>query len=82
MLGEGLDYKGKIGVVGRGDLSIFGGTNLRHEQHHRDVGPSETRAYRLQLRVLNQFGRGAFANREFYNYLRQGFIKGSRTGTP
>jgi len=47
---------------------MYAGTAGVHERTHRD-GPdrSEHAAYTEQLRVLQKFGPGAFANTAFYD---------------
>lgn len=72
-------FPAPVGQVKRPDFIITGATNARHEQAHRDRGASERAAYTLQLRVLNQFGPGAFANKEYYKLLKSYLENAART---
>lgn len=44
----GADLPG-AGHVPASDIAIIIGTNLRHEEYHRDVGPSERLAYQVAV---------------------------------
>jgi hypothetical protein len=67
--GKSRDY----GLCKSGDSDgvLYGGTALRPEQSHRDHYPrgdsSEHAAYSLQLKLLQQYGPGAFKSRGFYD---------------
>lgn len=78
ILGSGLDYKNNIGFVPSSDLAEFSGTNIRHEEYHRDVGRSEGRAYSIQLQILNKFGPGAFMNKAWFNAMQKGLQQNTK----
>jgi RHS repeat-associated protein len=67
---------------GDSDGVLYGGTALRHEQVHRDNYPrgdtSEHAAYSLQLKLLQQYGPGAFKSRDFYATAIEHVSKGSK----
>ncbi len=64
------------------DGVLYGGTALRHEQVHRDNYPrgdsSEHAAYSLQLKLLQQYGPGAFKSRDFYDTAVTHITEGSK----
>jgi hypothetical protein len=72
-------FPAPVGRVTKPDFIITGATNARHEQTHRDRAASERVAYRVQIRVLEQFGPGAFANKEYYKLLKSYLENAVRT---
>jgi hypothetical protein len=67
---------------GDSDGILYGGTALRHEKVHRDNYPrgdsSEHAAYSLQLKLLQQYGPGAFKSRDFYDTAIKHVTAGSK----
>jgi hypothetical protein len=63
-------------LIPRQDIVVAQSTELVHERTHRDLGATERAAYTEQMRVLQQYGPGAFRNESFYDYYRQGVQAG------
>ena len=77
--GSGDTYLGAAGIRTEStqeDYQLYGASEMRHEKVHRDNrNKSEHAAYREQLKILRQFGPGAFKSQEFYQR-RIDFVKG------
>jgi RHS repeat-associated protein len=65
-----------MGDIGRGDLAIFGGSYLRHEQDHRSgaAGKSEYAAYSNQWKLLQGINNSnkPFKNQKFFAEISNG----------
>ena len=72
-------FPAPVGKVTKPDFVITAATNARHEQAHRDRAASERVAYRLQIRVLQKFGPGAYANKEYYKLVKSYLDNAART---